>query len=490
MAAIWAMQEMRTVNLRDKRLDNRIAEVLSDFGERPTASIPAACGGYNEMTAAYRLFDNEKVTYAGVMEPHAEETIKRVAAEPIALFVQDTTEFDFTRPNSEMKGAGYLDSSESRRGMFVHLLEAFTAAQVPLGAVWSKEIIRDEPPEGKPAEEKTKQRQETPIEEKESMRWLEGLRETNRAAREVPNTRCVCIGDSESDIYEVLAEPREPNVDLLVRACQDRSIEQGGKSATNSAARTIFAAVLSTPLLFSNTLSVRGREAKVKCDKSRRQQPRKSRTADVEVRATTVELRPPRRPDRKLPATKMNLVLVKEADPPSDDVPIEWLLITTLPIETTEQVRIITQHYATRFQIEVLFRTVKSGCRVQERRFEHIDRMRPCLAVYLIVAWRTLMLCRLGQSFPDLDCETLFDASEWKPIWLAVTGEPLPQESPPLGKMLKFVAQLGGYVNRRGRKDPPGPQTVWLGLQRMHDLAWAWNTFGPGAATKNATTNL
>jgi hypothetical protein len=107
--------------------------------------------------------------------------------------------------------------------------------------------------------------------------------------------------------------------------------------------------------------------------------------------------------------------------------------------------------------------------------------------VYLIVAWRTLMLCRLGRSCPDLDCEAVFEPSEWKSVWLTVRREPLPAQPPRLMEMMKLVAQLGGYVNYPTRKDPPGPQTVWLGLQRMKDLAWAWDTFGPGSQTHQAT---
>jgi hypothetical protein len=133
--------------------------------------------------------------------------------------------------------------------------------------------------------------------------------------------------------------------------------------------------------------------------------------------------------------------------------------------------------------IEVLFRVLKSGCRVEEQRFEHIDRLLPCVAVYLIVAWRPLMVCRLGQSCPDLDCETIFEPAEWKAVWMVVHQQPPPATPPKRGVVLRLVAQLGGYVNRKNRRDPPGPQTVWLGLQRTCDLAWGWNTFGPGAST-------
>ena len=160
---------------------------------------------------------------------------------------------------------------------------------------------------------------------------------------------------------------------------------------------------------------------------------------------------------------------------------MEWILVTTLPIQTLVEVRQILQYYSVRWMIAVLFRTWKSGCRIQQRRFEHLDRWLPCMALYWIVAWRVLMLCRLGRSCPEMDCEVLFEPAEWQSVWVVTRQGPLPQEPPPLGVMIRLVAQLGGYVNRPNRVDPPGPQTLWLGLQRMHDLAWAWNTFGPGS---------
>jgi hypothetical protein len=128
--------------------------------------------------------------------------------------------------------------------------------------------------------------------------------------------------------------------------------------------------------------------------------------------------------------------------------------------------------------IEVYFRTLKSGCRVEARRFEHVDRVYPCLAIYMIVAWRTLFVCRLGREFPDIDCEAVFEPAEWKSVYFVVKKKKPPKTPPSLQEMVRLVAQLGGYINRK-RKDEPGPQTVWLGLQRAHDIAKCWLIFGP-----------
>ncbi|MCK4341073.1 MAG: transposase [Phycisphaerae bacterium] len=132
MLAAWVREEMAAAELDDQRLNERLARILSNVGDRSTASIPAACGGHAEMTAAYRFFDNDKVTWEKVLEPHYEQTRRRIAEQQVALLVQDTTEIDLTRPSQQVVGAGSLDGS-SRRGAFLHLLEAFALDGTPLG---------------------------------------------------------------------------------------------------------------------------------------------------------------------------------------------------------------------------------------------------------------------------------------------------------------------------------------------------------------------
>ena len=198
-----------------------------------------------------------------------------------------------------------------------------------------------------------------------------------------------------------------------------------------------------------------------------------------------VTLRAPERTAGQLADATVNAVLVTEVNPPEDDVPVEWLLLTSLPIDTVDQVRLVIQYYGTRWMVELLFRVLKSGCRVEDRRFEAMERLLPCLAVYLIVAWRVLYLCRLGRSCPEISCEAVFEPAEWKSVYVVVRREPLPNVVPKLQEMIRLVAQLGGYVNRKC-EDEPGPQTLWLGLQRLHDIATCWKVFGPGAVEEDA----
>lgn len=477
MADAWVLEEMETVDLNDKRLDKRLMEVLSQLAANPTLSIPAACGGRAEMVAAYRFCDNAKASFEAVLRPHAETTARRMAAQPVVILVQDTTEIDLTRPQQQVAGAGPLDGGP-RRGVLLHVLGAFTPDGTPLGTLQARVWTRGEEPVN--AGLSRAARAAIPIEQKESHRWVEMLQRAREQSQRCPATQCICVADSESDIYEVLVEGmREPRTcDWIVRACENRALL--GENGDAPEEKYLWEYLLEQPALLEATIQVREREPKVGCETSRRRQPRESRKAEVVVRAGRVLLRAPRRPDRKLPSVAVNAVLVSEVNPPPGEEPVQWLLLTSLPIDSVEEVKRVIQSYCVRWMIEIFFRVLKSGCRVERRQFKELDRLLTCLAIYLIVAWRTLYVCRLGRSCPEISCEAVFEPAEWKSVWKVVRRQDPPAEPPRLGEFVRMVAQLGGYVNHKGA-GPPGPQTIWIGLQRMHDFATGWLLFGPGA---------
>lgn len=482
MLAPWVVEELKDVNLADKRLNDRMAQVLDQLGGHPNASIPAACNGWAETLAAYRFFDNEKVTFEKLLEPHIEASYRRIKEHPIVILAQDTTEIDLTRPEREVVGAGPLDDG-SRRGALLHPLMSFTPEGTPLGTVYAEAWVRDEvPAKSMTKEEKEYARKHTPIEEKESVRWVDTLSQAQNAAEHAPQTQFICVADSEADIYEFLELGHQNSVDWIVRGCQNRAIKTPRKPEVlaSDPSAYLHQHVLATKCLFTNEIHVRGRKSKIPSDKRGRKLSRESRDTTVEVRAATVELRAPWRHDRKLQDTTVNVVLVTEVDPPEGDVPVDWMLLTSLPIDDVDQVRAVIQYYTVRWMIEVYFRTLKSSCRVEERQFETIDRALNSLAVYMIVAWRALMVCRISREYPDLSCEAIFEPEEWKSVYYVVHKQPPPDEAPTLKAMTRMLGQLGGYIDRV-REDEPGPQTVAIGLQRAHDITQCWILFGPEA---------
>lgn len=488
MTCTWADDEMAAADFGDERLNRRAAVVLTAVGSRLNLSIPAACQGRAEMTAAYRFFDNGKVTFQKVLQPHIDQTVRRMGDQKVVLLVQDTTEIDLTR-RQKVVGAGVLGGS--RQGTMLHLMHAFTPDGTSLGTAWAHCINRSEVLHASETVRR-KRNMARGIEEKESMRWLEGLRQSRAIAAKLPGTQCICIGDSEADIYECLVEPRgiceggPPVHDWLIRGCYDRAMladEHASPAYNEVAFCRIREAALSKPVLYTASVHARAREAVTGVEKRVRQQSRAARDAQVRVHAATVTLRPPQRTGHQLAPVTVNVVLVHEPDPPEGETPIEWMLLTSLPIKTLKQVRAVVEYYCVRWNIEILFRTLKSGCRIEQRRFEHIDRILPCVGLYLIATWRTLLVCRLSRECPDADCQVLFEASEWKAVWMAVHRTRPPKKTPSLSQITYLVAQLGGYVKRPNSE--PGPQTIWIGMQRMHDLALAYDAFGPEARAKD-----
>jgi Transposase DNA-binding/Transposase Tn5 dimerisation domain len=491
--AQWAKTETTGADCGDARLNRRLGTLLTALGQAPSASIPEACNGaHAEIAAAYRFFDNPATTPQCILAAHRSQSLQRMEGHASVLLVQDTTEVDMSQPQRRIRGAGPLDDS-ARQGARLHLMHAFSPEGTPLGSVWHKIIVRDErpAPDAAPARKSRSQRQSMPIEQKESMRWIEGLAAANALARERAQLRLICVADSEADIYEYLSHiPRQtqeaqgrPNTNTahwIVRACQDRALLE--EESADAQPPTVWAACEQAPVLWQKALHVRGRKGKVACDKRARRQPRLDRDAIVAVRAVEqIALRAPYRKGRRLPAVKVNAVLVREEAPPEGEVAVEWLLLTSLPVQNAGQVRQVVEAYSQRFMIEVFFRVLKSGCRIEERRFESADRHLSHLALALIIAWRVLWLSQLGQHQPERDAAEVFTASEWQSAWAVIKrGQPLPPQAPSVGEMIKIVGKLGGWIERGAKSaSPPGVQTLWQGLQRLHDLSTAWNICHP-----------
>jgi hypothetical protein len=461
----WIVDELAALDLGDVRLDRRCHRVLHRLFSKPSLSIPAACHGWAEVTATYRFFDNFRVDDFELLRPHRLATIERMRQHPVVLAIQDTTEFDYTRPEETVIGAGPL-TYETQSGFHNHVQLVVTPQRLPLGVIDAEIWGRDPLEFGKRRRRQEKRGKR--IEEKESFRWLQGYRQACAVAEELPATQVVSIADAEGDIYEYfldsVPEAGQRKADWIVRACQDRRVLH-----VDSKARKLWAAVEKTPTLGTVELEVAKKEK------------RQKRTAILTVQSATVQLQPPERPGGRPAPVTVNVVLLREVDPPAGEDAIEWLLLTSLPVATFAEALRVTEYYACRWQIEIFFKILKSGCRVEKLQLETEDRLKPCLVLYMIIAWRVLYLTMLGRDCPELPCNALFTDEEWKAVWTIVKRKPTPTTPPTLAEFLQLVARLGGHLGRK-RDGAPGPQTMWIGLQRTVDFAIAWQTFGPEAA--------
>jgi hypothetical protein len=389
-----------------------------------------------------------------VLQAHYAATALRVAQEKVVLVPQDTTSLNYSaHPATERLGPIGSYDAQALIGLLVHDSLAFNLEGTPLGLLDVQCWARDPAQFGQ-----SEQRKAIDFQDKESVKWLRSLQALERVQSQCPETRLVSIGDREADIYELFHwathKPGRPS--LLVRAEHNRRLEQefGYLWETMAMERVAGFKQLRLP----------------------RRGSRPGRVAELQVRFGRVTLRAPQNRGRA-PAVSLWAVWAKEAKPPSGMEGVEWMLLCTLPVENLEQACEKLDWYSRRWGIEVFHRTLKSGCRIETRQLGHADRIEACLAIDLVVAWRIFHLTKLGRETPEVPCSVYFEEIEWKALVGFIRKDPIPPAQPPtLREALRMVAQLGGFLGRNGDGEP-GTQTLWLGLQRLDDIAEAWEVF-------------
>ena len=442
--AEWAEIEFGNADLGDSRRTLRLVQLATVLGDQPSASLPAACADPAILKAAYRFFDNNAVPPEAVLASHVQATYARLAVVPQVLAVNDTTLLDWTH-HPATTDLGPLATAH-QQGLLVHSTLAFTAERVPLGLLGQQVWARDPATYGQLPDQ-----HDRPISQKESAKWLHSLAAVNAAAAACPTTHFIHVGDAEADLYDLFVAERAAGVDLLVRAGQDRRVEHE--------ARLLWAAMAQVPVATHLELDLP------------RQGHRPARRATVAVRFQAVTLRPPRRRAReRLAAVPLWAVWVIEERPPADAEPVEWLLLTTCPVETAADAEARVAWYACRWGIEVWHKILKSGCQIEARQLATGARLERCLTVYSVIAWRVQQAVMLARAVPDLPCTALLEPDEWQALWCTIHQCPTPPVQPPsLQAAVRWLGRLGGYLGRKGDGEP-GVTVLWKGLQHLADL--------------------
>jgi len=455
----WVIEEAQTAHFSDKRLKKRFIKLIDCFAKSPNKSIPGTCKTWKETLGAYRFFNHKEVTERKILSPHYEATLERIKEERLVLILQDTTEINF-RGRKSMKGMGYLGDEKSQ-GFYLHASLAVTPERLCLGLtdvqMWRREKLGVRG-----------QRKERPIEQKESYRWLKGYEAANEIALKVPETTVISVADREGDIYEVLEKmPSKANEAYwIIRSSLNRKTLEGDLKLREMVAKSPVVKEIEFQLPAGKVY---------KRDKSKRTE-RKRRTVRQEVRTCQVKLCPPKRQGRRLDPITIQVIHCVEKDPPNDQDKVEWFLLTSLPVHDSQTVTDIVNWYLCRWQIEVFFKTLKSGCLIEKLQFESFKATSNCIALYMIIAWRILYLTTLGRLCPEIECDCVFEPDEWQSVYSVFTKKPPPQKPSALNEIILMIAKLGGFLGRTG-DEYPGPKVMWIGIQRMRDFTLAWGTF-------------
>jgi hypothetical protein len=451
----WAEQELSTVKLNDARLCRRFVCVVRDFYSRPQAHIPAACNGDRAKTkAVYRFLDNEEVSLARLLEPHQQKTLERMREHQVVLAVQDTTSLNYTA-HTDTEGLGRIGpNSAGALGIIVHDTLAITPRGLALGVLDAQVWTREGGHQG----------DDRPIEQKESVKWLRSYQAAARAQAELKDTRVVSVGDREADLYDLFAMAREhleaggPHV--LVRARENRNLKGSNKPLWESVEAEAVAGY--------REITIPPRPGK------------RARTARLSVRFREVILKPPQG-KTALGEIRLWAVHARERRPPTGAKAVEWMLLSTMEVGDFEQACEKLDWYTQRWMIEVFHRTLKSGCRIEDRRLGTARRLENCLAIDMVVASRIMHLTWLNRTSADLPCTIYFEDAQWKALYCFRHRTRIPPRKVPTAReVIGWIANLGGYLGRNsGRKSdrPPGTQALWEGLQRADDIIEAVKVF-------------
>jgi hypothetical protein len=370
----------------------------------------------------------------------------------VALLVQDTSFLNYG-PLQPKAGMGTV-KERTREEYLLHATIAFTLERGNLGVVGAKLWQRPEEPVAH-------ERARKPIEEKESYRWLEGYALACEVQQACPPTVVVSVADCEGDIQEwfldAMSRPAEERAEFLIRAKCNRRLAAGTRHDylwdEMAAARPL------------GKLSF----------KLSRQADRPPRRVTLAVTARPVTFNGARRPGGRLPPVQVWAVYAAELKPPKGEEPIEWLLLTSVPVADFAGACTRVQWYRARWEIDLFFRVLKQGCQIERLRLMTDHRLLNAIAIYLIIAWRIHTLTRMGRAYPEASCEVVFEPREWQTIYTMQCHSRPPALPPPLRDMVRALAQLGGFLARTGDGEP-GIKAIWQGYQRLHEFIYAVET--------------
>jgi len=284
-----------------------------------------------------------------------------------------------------------------------------------------------------------------PIEEKESIRWLENVRQSTAHLGEAD--RCIHIGDRESDIYELFCDCESLGTRFVFRTCVDRRAGEG------------------TPTVLEVMGDQRVKAVhRVEVTDSRGQ----LSTAVLDLKYHRLQICPPIGKHKRYPNLTLTVIHAQERGTPKDREPIVWKLITNLPVTNKAEAIEKLNWYAMRWKVETFHKILKSGCRAEESKLRTADRLANLIAMMCIVAWRVQWLCMVNRVSPDLPARLVFTDTEIKLLDHLVPMNDSSRRKT-IGRYLIRLAKLGGYLART-LDAPPGYLVLWRGMVRLTDI--------------------
>jgi len=436
----------------DERLSKRMVLLLEQLSGKPSQSISAACQDPYQAKAAYRFIGNDEVTAGAITDITRDVTLKNItAAKPSVLLIpQDTSSLNYTNLKAT-DGLGNIGSNNKSFGIEVHSAIAISEAGEVFGLLSQKLWTRPLENYGKSDDTRTK----LPIEEKESYKWLETLEKTSALIPE--ETKAIHICDREGDIYELFCKAERDGVKYLCRRFQNRSVvEEATRVKLDDFVKAL-------PKCGRITVNV-PRDSHTN---------RKARTAEIEIAygKCTIEKSSKQKGNKDLPESiEVYVVSAIETNPPQGQEKIFWQLITNEPTESLEDAVTRIQWYTQRWKIETFYRTLKSGCKVEELQSEIAIKLMKLVAIYSIIALEIMQLSYVARTHPEESCELCFTEEEWKILYrVSNKTKKIPGKPPTIYEAVVMIAKLGGFLARKS-DGFPGVTVMWRGLTSFYTI--------------------
>ncbi len=456
----WTENEFGGAPLGDQRLSRRLVTSATVMADQPSESFQAAAQGQRSLVAGhYRMIDqpaDSAVTPEAILAPHRERTRRRMASCRTVLMIQDGSDLNFaTHPKCGNLGLISRNAKSSGTlGLHMHSTLAVDAdTGIPLGVTG----IEYDAPDGRAEKGK-------PLEERKSARWLRGLRDTAAVVPE--GVHAVAVLDREADFFALFAERRKlGTVDLLVRAKVNRSL---GKDEAK-----LFEQLADEPAAGRLKIHVARLSARNSARGQKARKLREAREALVSLRFRRFDLPDTSRSGRAEASIPMTAVSVTEEDPPAGAEPLQWILLTSLPVTTKKEAQRILDLYRLRWRIEDWHRVLKSGCKAEFLNHREGERIERAVTIKAVIAWRLFAMVMLGRETPELPAEVLFSETEIMVLRDFAAHRQLDSRPDNLGNAVRTMAILGGYLNRRS-DPPPGPTFIWRGYTQLATLAQSY----------------
>ena len=432
--------ESKYLDLGDARRNMRFGQTVSQLVSNPSSSIPQAACNWADIKGIYRFFSNKYVSREAINKSITKATAERCQPYDIVLSVQDTTNVNFS---SSAEGLGYLDHGKGN-GFMVHSAMAIDNEGCPIGLLHQNIWARDKKTIGK-----TYVRADIDIEQKESYKWIEGIKATEVL---LENSKCIIhIADREADIYELFTMPKTANSEILIRATHQRKTLLGN---------TVWEEIEAEQPIAHFDLEVENPVSGV------------TEIRPMEIRTGMIILAPPKRKPQ-LPAILVYGIIVRESNPKVDK-PLEWYLISSIAAKTKEEALQLVKYYTYRWRIERFHYILKSGCNLEELQLRDADALHRATLTYSLCAFKLMQILYQSRIAPDQPCSTYFTKMEWSILAMVhykrrtISKQPLS-----LKLAVTILAKLGGFIGRKN-DGPPGIKNIWRGMKQLHAMMTAF----------------